>query len=153
MPTPGITGDHELEGLARPCGALESSLGKDVRAPRGPPQIPSSFLHPAPVPSCPGSAGLLRGAASCTFLLALLSGRVCPRAKPSTQLGLSTAQNTTLRIRSEANPGNRTHLLRACSAIYVQMARAQMLGNIHAMTKRLDTSACGAHFSACLCLY
>lgn len=45
------------------------------------------------------------------FPPALLSGQFCPGAKPFAQPGLSRAQNITLRIGTEADPGNRTHLL------------------------------------------
>lgn len=51
------------DALARPCEALESSQEKEVGAPRGPPKIPTSLLHHAPVPSCPVSPGLLQNSA------------------------------------------------------------------------------------------
>lgn len=134
------------DALARPCEALESSQEKEVGAPGGPPKIPTSLLHHAPVPSCPVSPGLLQNSAISEGPPAALASRpFCPQAKPFTQPDLSTAQNITLRIRIEANPGNRTHLLRACSAVCLRTARAQMLGNVNAMTK---TQGCASAYRA-----
>lgn len=104
-------------------------------------------------PPARGVQGCSEGPPAALFSWPFYLGESVLEQSPPLSWASQQLQNTTLRIRSEANPGNRTHRLRACSAVYIQRARAQMLGNVHAMTKRLDASACAAHSSACLCLY
>lgn len=115
-------------------------------------KIPISLCG-APSLSCPskfGAAPELRSfgeTSKLPFLLAPLPGQSCPQAEPFTVPGVSAAQNTTLKVRTEDNPGNSPPLGSLWWSVYsgwlsAPWPRSSVVHRPWGLTPRLKTCLC-----------